>query len=61
LGQALGGFQRGETIGQLKQMQILARCLDAVEAAHILIVLVKAVDDQFHRVVGQGDEGILHG
>ncbi len=52
--------ERGETIGQLKQMQILARRLDAVEAAHILVVLVKAADDQFHRVVGQGDEGVLH-
>jgi hypothetical protein len=35
--------ERGESISQLKQVEMLARRLNAVKAAHVLIMLVEAL------------------
>ena len=53
------GRKRGEPIKFFKDGQKKASGFDAVEAAEVLIVLVKAADNQLDGVVGPGDEVAL--
>ena len=50
------GGKRGQAIKLLKDGQKKLSRVDAVEATEILIMLVKATDDQFDGIVGPGDE-----
>ena len=53
--------KRSETIEQRKEIKKRASGVDAVEASHILVMLVKTADDQLDGVVGQRGEGVLDG